>query len=65
MTHPRNFQPGKSKKCWCGSGRKAKNCHGVIDRSPAPEGSPTFFERTAFRTALPTTVWSRPIKPSL
>jgi hypothetical protein len=24
--HPR-FRPGKPKKCWCGSGKKQKNCH--------------------------------------
>jgi SEC-C motif len=28
MYTPR-FSPRPSKKCWCGSGRKAKNCHGI------------------------------------
>jgi len=29
MTFKPRFRPGKNKKCWCGSGRKAKNCHGL------------------------------------
>lgn len=29
MTYKPRFRPGKNTKCWCGSGRKAKNCHGL------------------------------------
>lgn len=28
------FVPKPSKKCWCGSGRKAKNCHGLASSPP-------------------------------
>jgi hypothetical protein len=35
MTYrPSRYQPGKRKKCWCGSGKKQKNCH------PTPPGRP-------------------------
>jgi hypothetical protein len=29
MTYKPRFRPGKNTKCWCGSGRKTKNCHGL------------------------------------
>jgi hypothetical protein len=28
MNYKPRFGPGKNTKCWCGSGKKAKNCHG-------------------------------------
>jgi len=30
--------PGESKKCWCSSGLKAKNCHGVPGAKTLPAG---------------------------
>jgi hypothetical protein len=51
--HRRSGAPRKSKKCWCGSGKKQKNCHGDVVPSakyipgaltpvdgPVPEGVP-------------------------
>jgi len=34
MTYKPRFRPGKNTKCWCGSGRKAKNCHGLAQAIP-------------------------------
>jgi hypothetical protein len=32
---PRFRGPGKDETCWCGSGRKPKNCHGLTERHRA------------------------------
>ena len=38
MTYKPRFRgPGKDKTCWCGSGRKAKNCHGMTKRPLAAQ----------------------------
>jgi|SRR5579859_4702488 len=29
MSYKPRVGPGKDTKCWCGSGKKAKNCHGL------------------------------------
>jgi hypothetical protein len=29
MSYKPRFGPGKNTKCWCNSGKKAKNCHGL------------------------------------
>lgn len=36
MSYPSRRYPGKQKKCWCGSGKKQKNCHGAsrVERAP-------------------------------
>jgi len=37
MTYKPRFRPGKNTKCWCGSGRKAKNCHGINTGPASPK----------------------------
>lgn len=63
MALAREHRPGKAKKCWCGSGRKAKNCHGlestarVLPRLGAPTpGNPT----ESIRIPAPTVQTSHP-----
>lgn len=37
MPYKPRFGPGKNTKCWCGSGKKAKNCHGLTVEEYARE----------------------------
>jgi len=37
MTYKPKLGPGKNKKCWCGSGKKAKNCHGLTEAEYAQQ----------------------------
>jgi hypothetical protein len=45
MTFKSKFRPGKDKKCWCGSKRKEKNCHGKqsVSHIPSPPTQPPQF----------------------
>ncbi len=38
MTFKPSFRPGPNKKCWCGSGGKAKNCHDIPSDVTAQAG---------------------------
>lgn len=55
MTYKPRFGPGKNTKCWCGSGKKAKNCHGLTadeyarehrQRTMGPQAGTTFKPAT-------------------
>ena len=39
VTYQRPRGPSAQKRCWCGSGRKEKNCHGIGSDAKSPAGS--------------------------
>lgn len=47
MTFRPRFRPGPNKKCWCGSGKKAKNCHGLqATKAPRVRTAPPIVAKT-------------------
>lgn len=55
MTYRPRFGPGRNTKCWCGSRKKAKNCHGLTTDEYARQ------RRTGQQPATPL----EPAKPTL
>lgn len=52
MTFRPRVRAGKPKKCWCGSGKKQKNCHGLssppnVSARPAKQSPPSLPKRVA------------------